>query len=88
MPKIPAICEQCGKPVLSPVEIRDETRHLRDASVGTCVCGGTLRMLDGTYSHLGGPLNFSNAQAMDKALFCKIMDELGEDYYCQAGASG
>ncbi len=69
MPRIPVICDRCGRARLSSVVIKDSTYHIKDQSEGPCECGGTLRFLDGTYTHLGGPINFCRAPDEDIARF-------------------
>ncbi len=76
MPKIPAMCDRCGKVQTSEVSIRDATMHIRDHSEGPCPCGGTFRLLDGTYVHLGGPINLCNAPEDDIARFKRALREL------------
>lgn len=85
MPKLPAICDSCGAAVLSDVRIRDDTFHLQDSDSGACSCGGKLRIPGGTYSHLGGPLNYCNAPDEDLQKFCTAMDQLDQDYFCRQG---
>lgn len=82
MPKLPAICQKCGRASLSEVTIRDDTYHLPATECGTCECGGALRIPGGTYSHLGGPLNYCNAPAEDLMRFRDGMEQLGQDWFC------
>ena len=88
MPNLPAICDECGQAVRSDVRIRDDTYHLPDSEVGECDCGGRLRIAGGTYSHLGGPLNFCNAPEEELAKFCAAMEQLDEAYFCRRGDQG
>ena len=81
MPHLPAICDQCGRPAWSRHYIRDNTYHLSDCQDGKCECGGTFKVLDGTYTHLGGPLNFCNAPECDRDKFYQAMEALGGDAY-------
>lgn len=74
---IPAFCDKCGQPRPSGVHIADSTYHLKDQEAGRCPCGGTMRLLDGTYSHLGGPLNFCRAPEEDVARFRAACRQLG-----------
>lgn len=76
MPKIPAICNQCGQATLSEVSISDETMHIHGEEVGPCACGGTYVFLDGTYVHLGGPINLCNASPDDIARFKAVSAQL------------
>lgn len=69
MPRIPVICDRCGGAKLSHVTISDNTYHLSGETEGPCACGGTMRFLDGTYTHLGGPINFCRAPEADIARF-------------------
>jgi len=69
MPMIPAVCDSCGRPRPSLVKIQDATMHLAGETGGACACGGTLRLIDGTYSHLGGPINLCRAPAEDLKRF-------------------
>jgi 4-carboxymuconolactone decarboxylase len=79
MPHIPAICDRCQKAVWSKVYIKDDTYHLNDTVEGNCECGGTFRVLDGTYTHLGGPLGYCRAPKEDRERFYKAMQELEGD---------
>ena len=82
MPNLPAVCEKCGCASLTEVIIRDDTYHMPDTEWGTCRCGGTMHILGGTYSHLGGPLNFCNASTEDLIRFRDCMEDLDQDYFC------
>ena len=76
MPHIPAICDSCGQPAWSKVYISDDTYHLKDIEAGPCECGGTYRILDGTYTHLGGPLGYCRAPQEDRERFYQAMQLL------------
>ncbi|MGD8563565.1 MAG: hypothetical protein PVG03_13550 [Desulfarculaceae bacterium] len=76
MPQIPAVCDKCGKVELSSVLIKDNTYHIKDYVERTCECGGSLRILDGTYTHLGGPINFCRAPEESLIKFKEITDQL------------
>ena len=76
MPNIPAICDQCEKVVWSKLYIKDDTYHLSGMVEGPCRCGGTFKVLDGTYTHLGGPLGFCRAPQEDRERFYKAMQSL------------
>ena len=78
MPQIPAVCEKCGKAYNSQVWIKDSTYHIRDHVAGECECGGQVRILDGTYTHLGGPINFCNAPEETKTKFQELCSRLAE----------
>ncbi|MFH1033638.1 MAG: hypothetical protein V1806_03955 [Pseudomonadota bacterium] len=69
MPKVPAICNRCGHVCRSRVFISDETIHIHGEEVGPCACGGTYVFLDGTYVHLGGPINLCNTSSEEIARF-------------------
>ena len=77
MPKIPAICDKCGKAIKSDIGLKDATAHIYGHIEGSCDCGGTFRILDGTYTHLGGPINFCNAPPEQKAKFKEAAAEVG-----------
>ena len=77
MPHIPTICDRCGEPAWSDILIKDDTYHLSGMVTGTCHCGGNMRILDGTYTHLGGPLGFCRASKEDRERFYKAMEALG-----------
>lgn len=77
MPFIPAICDKCGKTVESEVWIKDATYHIHDHVEGGCECGGALHILDGTYTHLGGPINFCNAPEADIKKFKEMCAQTG-----------
>ena len=77
MPKIPAICDRCGAVVNSDIGLKDATAHVHGHCEGGCPCGGTFRILDGTYTHLGGPINFCNAPPEQIAIFIKAAAEVG-----------
>lgn len=77
MPQIPVICDRCGQAKLSSVVIRDSTYHIAGEDDGPCDCGGTFRFLDGTYTHLGGPINFCRAPEADIARFKQACQACG-----------
>jgi 4-carboxymuconolactone decarboxylase len=81
MPHIPAICDRCGKAAWSKVYIKDDTYHLSDMTEGPCGCGGVLRILDGTYTHLGGPLGFCRAPQKERERFYRAMQDLAGDVW-------
>jgi hypothetical protein len=81
MPNIPAVCDKCGNSVLSEVIVKDCTMHIHGHTEGPCACGGTFRILDGTYSHLGGPLNYCRATEADLAKFRDICHHCGVEVY-------
>ena len=76
VPNIPALCDRCGQARLSQVQIRDETMHIRDHREGPCPCGGEFRILDGTYVHLGGPINICNTSDESIAKFKEALRSL------------
>lgn len=69
MPYLPMICDQCGREELSGVSLDDATAHISGHVEGVCACGGKLRILDGTYTHLGGPVNLCRASPADMERF-------------------
>lgn len=77
MPKIPAICDKCGDVCRSQVFISDETIHIHGEEAGPCACGGTYVFLDGTYVHLGGPINLCNTSPQAVARFKAASARLG-----------
>lgn len=77
MPNIPAFCNRCGEACLSQVSIKDATMHIHDHQEGPCPCGGTFVILDGTYTHLGGPINLCNASDDAIARFKEALKRLG-----------
>lgn len=77
MPNLPAVCDKCGAAVLSKVIVKDCTMHIHGHVEGACDCGGSIRILDGTYSHLGGPLNFCRAAEADLAKFRDLCRRCG-----------
>ncbi len=81
MPKLPAVCDKCGTAVLSQVRVKDCTCHMKDQVVGDCECGGVIRILDGTYSHLGGPLNYCRATEADLAKFWDMCSQFGVEVH-------
>jgi hypothetical protein len=85
MPRIPAICDACGRALPSRVGLQDSTAHIHGHVEGACDCGGTLRILDGTYSHLGGPLNFCRAPAQEQARFREACRACGVECHTAAG---
>lgn len=77
MPYLPKICDRCGQEELSGVSICDATAHIFDHAEGVCSCGGQLRILDGTYTHLGGPINLCHASPADVGRFRRAKERLG-----------
>lgn len=77
MPHIPAICNKCGDVRRSDVYISDETMHIHGEEAGPCACGGTFLFVDGTYVHLGGPLNLCNTSPEEIARFKAAEAKLG-----------
>ena len=77
MPRIPALCDKCGKVIESEVYLKDATAHIHGHVEGDCPCGGSFRILDGTYTHLGGPINFCNAPAEQIAIFKEAAAQTG-----------
>lgn len=81
MPKLPAMCDKCGAISLSAVTVKDCTCHIQDHVSGACECGGEIRILDGTYSHLGGPLNYCRAREADQARFVEMCRVCGVEVH-------
>lgn len=81
MPNLPEICDRCGAVQLSRVTVKDCTCHIKDHVEGLCQCGGNMRILDGTYSHLGGPLNYSRATEEDRAKFLEMCHQCGVEVH-------
>ncbi len=81
MPFIPAVCDKCGAVSLSGVNVKDCTCHIYDHVEGACQCGGAIRILNGTYSHLGGPLNFCRATEADLARFQDMCRRCGVEVH-------
>lgn len=77
MPYIPMICDRCGREELSSVSLSDATAHIHDHVEGECACGGRLRIIDGTYTHLGGPINLCHASAVEVERFRQAKAHLG-----------
>jgi hypothetical protein len=81
MPFIPAVCDKCGSIRLSDVKVKDCTCHIKDHIDGVCQCGGNLRVLGGTYSHLGGPLNYCRASQADLTKFRDMCRKCGVELH-------
>jgi len=81
MPRIPAICDKCETVYLSKVQVKDCTCHIQGHVEGPCVCGGKIRILDGTYSHLGGALNYCRASGENQAKFGQMCELCGVELY-------
>jgi hypothetical protein len=81
MPNLPAVCDKCGAISLSDVKVKDCTCHIKDQVAGACECGGALKILDGTYSHLGGPLNYCRATKEDQAKFLEMCRHCGVELH-------
>jgi hypothetical protein len=58
MPRVPAVCDNCGSIFAAPVELRDGGGiHFTNVLVGPCPqCGGDGRIPDGMYSALGNTI--------------------------------